>query len=491
MTGSLFSPRAAVALLAIAVACRAPDQRSAEESVIEAPPEFLGANDSTAPLGAWWTEFGDAQLDKLVARVLEENHDLAAAAARVDQAAAQARIAGAALYPSAGLSGNAGRLRQNFVGFPIPGTPPGSVLSTTATNLSLSLDLSWELDLWGKIDAAAKAAGADYRASAADLRGVRLSLAGQATKAWFAVAAARLQLGVAERRVASFSQTSNLLRERYAQGRVDPLDLRLSESQLAAAMAAREAQLEALERITRQLEILLGDYPAGLLEGPAELPALPGEVPVGLPSELLQRRPDLAAAIERLRAADLRLFEAKKQLWPSISLTTGGGRRSSEFGDLTKGAFNIWSLAGNLTQPIFQGGRLRAGVDLSQARVRESLESYSSATLQAFSEVEIALAVASHLDQRVANLAESSRHALAGESLAESRYLAGRNDILAVLTARRQSFDAETAWINARRERLEARVDLYLALGGGFEDERGSEPDSAMEPESSTKEVNR
>ena len=458
--------------LLLLAACRAPEARSYEEPAVPAPERFLAADEEASqepPLAAWWREFEDEALTGVVERVLDENFDLAAAAARVGQAGAEARIAGAALLPTVAATGSGQRQRQNFVGLPIPGS--SGVLSTTATTYGLSLDVSWELDLWGKLDAAARAAEANVRASGADLRGVRLSLAGQTTKAWFAYAATRLQLDVAERRIASFSQTSRILSQRYADGRVDPLDYRLSESQLASARAVRDAQLEALERVTRQLEVLLGDYPAGLLEGPADLPALPGDVPLGLPSELLLRRPDLAAAVERMRAADLRLYEARKQLWPSLSLTTSGGRRSEELDDLTKGAFNVWSLAGNIAQPVFQGGRLRAGIDLAEARVQESVASYGQATLQAFSEVETALAAAEHLDNRVEDLAESTRHAVAGEELAESRYLSGRYDILAVLTARRQSFDAENALIDARRERLEARVDLYLSLGGGFDDE--------------------
>jgi multidrug efflux system outer membrane protein len=456
----------------LAAACSAPAQRDYEEPLIETPAAFVADSEARvegdAP-EAWWTEFGDERLDRLVEGVLANNHDLAAAAARVDQAAAEARMAGAAQMPAVGVGAGFNRTRQNFIGLPIPGG--GSVLSTTSQGYGLSLDLSWELDLWGKLDAAARAAGAEFSASEAELRGVGLSLAAQATKTWLAFAAARLQLEVAEQRVASFSQTSRILRQRYADGRVDPLDYRLSESQLASAKASRDASLEVLERVTRQLETLLGEYPAGLLDGPSELPELPDRVPVGLPSELLQRRPDLLAAIERLRAADLRLYQARKELWPSLSLTASGGRRSAELEDLASSSFDVWSLAGNLTQPIFQGGRLRAGVDLADARVRESLERYSQLALTAFSEVEVALAVADHLDARVADLAEAARHAAAGEDLAESRYRAGRHDILAVLTARRQAFDTETAWIAARRERLEARVDLYLALGGGFETE--------------------
>ena len=456
-------------LFVIISACRAPEGRDYAEPAVSANDRFLaGSNQAAAeqPLAAWWREFDNPELNATIDRVLDSSNDLAAAAARVEQAAAEARIAGAAGLPTVNATSGGTRQRQNFVGLPIPGT--SGVLSSTATTLGLSLDVSWEPDLWGKIDAARRGATALVHASVADERGVRLSLVGQTVKSWLAHAATRLQLDVAERRVSNYSQTSRLLAARYADGRLDPLEFRLSESQLAAARAARDAQREILERMKRQLEVLQGDYPAGIFEGPSELPELPGEVPLGLPSELLQRRPDLAAAIERMRSADLRLYEARKALWPSLSLTGSGGRRSEELSDLAKNSFAVWSLAGNVFQPLFQGGLLRAGVDLAAARVSDSLANYRQMTLVAFSEVETALAAAEHLNARIVDLAESARHALAGESLAEARYRSGRYDILSVLAARRQSFDAENSLIEARRVRLEARVDLYLALGGGF-----------------------
>jgi outer membrane protein, multidrug efflux system len=461
-------------LVASLCACQAGEQRDYTEPPVEVPDEWLAENEDSlaaAPLGEWWREFGDARLDTFIDEVIAANHDLAAAAARVDAAQAQARIAGAALYPSAGLNGSGTRQRQNFVGFPIPGAG-SQVLSSQSNSFGVSLDLSWELDLWGKLDAREKAAVADYEASRAELRGAHLSLAAQAAKTWFAFAEARLQHELAENRVQSFEQTTRIMRDRYKDGRTAPLDLRLAESQLSSAKAVRELQAENLERISRQLEILTADYPAGELAPPEGLPDVVDPVPVGLPSELLTRRPDLVASMERLRAADLRLFEARKELWPSLSLTAGGGRRSSEVGDLLDSDFNVWSIGANLFQPLFQGGRLAAGIDLESARVKESLAGFAQAILQAFSEVEIALAVESSIDRRRTQLADAARHATAAESLAQARYLEGRHDILAVLTARRQSFDATSSLISTRRARLEARVDLHLALGGGFEDER-------------------
>ncbi len=468
--------RSGLCMWLLVAACRAPESRVHEENRVAIPDAFAAETGRDAldiPVGPWWAEFGDPQLTALVERALVNNRDLQAAAARVAQAAALARMAGGELMPQAGVSLGAGRQRQNFVGFPIPGSG-GSVLSTTSTSFGLSLDLSWELVLGGMLAARGRAADADWRASAAQVRGAQLSLAAQIAKAWFALAAIDLQLDLSRRRVKNATGSTRILRDRYAAGRIPALDLRASESELARESAALAASLETRERVTRQLEVLVGGYPVGLLEGSAQLPEIFGAVPAGLPSDLLERRPDLLAAAEHLRSLDLSLFESRKTLLPALSLTTSGGRRSAEASDLTSGAFDIWSLAANLTQPIFQGGRLRAGVDLADARVREGLANFEQTVLRAFLEVETALSVTEHQDERVASLERASHHAQASERLAWARYLAGRLEILSVLSARRAALAAETAWINARRERLDTRIDLFLALGGGFEDERKS-----------------
>jgi NodT family efflux transporter outer membrane factor (OMF) lipoprotein len=453
-----------------ALACQVPEQRNYEEVPLEVPATFAADRDAAgaAPaLDRWWRTFESAELAQVVDEILAHNHDVVAAAYRLRAAEAEARSAGAALWPAVGAAGDGGRQRQNFIGLPIPGGSAG-VLSSTTSSYGVSLNVSWELDLWGKLDAREQAASADFAAGLANFHGLRLSLAGQAVKTWLALAEAGLQRDLAARRVASLERSAQVVRLRFAEGRAPALDLRLAEAELAAAEAQRSAQLLVLERVTRELEFLCGGYPAGALPAPAALPDLPAAVPTGLPSELLRRRPDLVAAEEKLRSSDLRLFAARKELWPSLSLTAGAGRRSAELGDLPDDDFSIWNLAGNLTLPIFQGGRLQAGIEAAQAEVQAVLAEYAQAILRAFLEVEIALAIEASLDDRERQLALAAERAGDARELAEERYRAGRSDILTVLTAERQAFSSESAWVGARRERLEQRVDLYLALGGGF-----------------------
>ena len=218
---------------------------------------------------------------------------------------------------------------------------------------------------------------------------------------------------------------------------------------------------------------MAGRYPARRLEVPQDLPHVPGPVPAGLPSDLVRRRPDLAAAERRLAAADARLASAKAERYPRLSLTGSGGRSSDELNNLLDGDFTVWSLAGNLLQPLFQGGRIDANIDLSSARVKEVLEQYVSAVLKAFLEVETRLAAERFLEERTAHLEAASRHADAAAALAESRYRAGLENYITLLDSQRTALLTRSRFLEVRRLRLENRVDLYLALGGGFEQGEG------------------
>lgn len=416
----------------------------------------------------WWADFGDPSLDAIVRLALEENRDLHAAAARLEQAAADSRIAGADLQPQVQASFTSSRRKQNFIGFPIPGSED-RVLSTVAVNMGVSFETTWEVDLWGRLRAGARASLADLQATSADYRGAQLSLSGQVVKAWLAAVEARQQVALAEQTVGSFRSSSAQVRTRFEQGIRPSLDYRLSLSSLAGAEALLQQRLQQLDATRRQLDVLLGRYSTGETEVPAELPAVPPPIPAGLPSDLVARRPDLVSAERRLVSATERLTVAQRDLYPRISLTASGGTASDALLSLADPALSVWSLAGNALQPLFQGGRLRAGVDRAEGRIDEGLATYASVVLQAFSEVELALAADEFLAERSAYLVTAATQSRAAERLATDRYRAGLEDFVTVLESQRQALDAEGALIAARRLQLDNRVDLYLALGGGFD----------------------
>jgi NodT family efflux transporter outer membrane factor (OMF) lipoprotein len=455
----------------VLVGCVSAPERRQPESLVQPPEHWTAATtDHSPPEKEWWTEFNDPRLGELISVALEQNHDLRAAAMRVDRAAAEARIAGADLKPQVGAGFNATRQHQNPAAFGIP--IPGAEGGFTSSRLGLSLDVSWEIDLWGRLRAGARAAVAELQATEVDLAGARLSLAGQTAKAWFAVLEAQQQFDLARDSVESFRDVAGEVRSRYKRGLRPAVELRLALSNLAASESLLELRSDQLDRTTRQLEILLGRYPAAaLLEKQAApaIPALPDPVPAGLPAELVSRRPDLVAAERRLAATDQRLVQARRSLYPQLSLTASGGRLSTDFDDLLDGDFSVWSIAGNLLQPIFQGGRLRAGVSRADALNREAIELYTSAVLHAYGEVESALSAEQSLVLREQKLAETSHQLAAALRLSEQRYRMGVGDYLTVLTSQTNLLTAESQLITVRRGLLDNRVDLHLALGGGFE----------------------
>ena len=416
----------------------------------------------------WWQDFDDAGLSAAVENALAHNYDLKAAAARLEQAAADARVAEGDLKPTLQASYTGSRRKQNFVGFPIPGAED-RVLSTVSTNQGVSLDVSWEIDLWGRLRNSASAALADLQASAADLRAAQLSIAGQTVKAWFAIAEAQQQIDLSRETVESFQESAEQVQERFEAGIRPALDLRLALLNLSNARALLQQRLQQFDAATRQLEVILGQYADGEMETPAALPPLAPIVPAGLPADLIARRPDLAAAEREVAAAQARISVARADLLPRISLTAATGTSTDALRSLIDGSFGVWSLVGNVVQPLWQGGRLRAEVKGAEARGAEVLAQYATLALGAYAEVETALAAEEYLRERVGHLMESVQQARAAERLADERYRAGLEDYITVLDSQRSAVNAEGELIGIRRLRLENRVDLYLSLGGGFE----------------------
>lgn len=451
-----------------------PDAKS--HASVKAPAHWIAGPSWTpthAPDHDWIESFASPDLAAFVDRVLADNKDLKAARSRLEVAESNARIIGADLYPQLQGGFSAQRDLQNFIGLPLPGAAPDSVLSSRSNRFGLSLNMSWEIDLWGRIRAAKRAAIAEFEASDFDRATAELSLAGQAAKTWFTLAEAHDQVALARSAIATFTETETAIRERFERGLVEngqstASQLLLASGDVAVARERLAARQELEGRASRLLEILAGTYPAGKAGASALLPELPEKVPTGLPATLLDRRPDLAASERRIAAADQRLLEAKRALLPAISLTGSFGSASDDIGDLLSGDFSIWSVAGNVVQPIFQGGRLRANIDRRGSELELAATEFEKTALTAFGEVENALAAETFLTRRVDALAESSRLALEAYRRSLEEFELGTGDVLTVLAAQQRLFTSRAQWLAVRRERLENRVDLYLALGGSF-----------------------
>lgn len=415
----------------------------------------------------WWSVFGDDSLKQILSEAFQHNYDLQIAAANLNGAAARAKIAGAPLWPQINAGASALRRKQNFIGLPIP-TPGGGVLTDTSNTFGVSLDVSWEVDLWGRIRSDRLAALATMQAGSADYQAARLSLSGQISKLWFSAIEAGRQVELALATVENFQLTHQQVERRYQSGLVSSLDMRLSMTSLANARANLSLQRARFDSTVRQLEILLGRYPAAALTVSRQLPDLQAEIPGGLPSDLLSRRPDLIAAERRLLAADASLAGAKRALLPQIRLTGSLGTSSDEVNSILNGDFSIWSVAGSILQPLFQGGRLRANIKLAGSQVDANRALYLKTILTAFAEVETALANQRFLAEREAALQVAVEQAVAARELAEAQYSRGISNFLNMLEAQRSAFQNESQLISVRRERLASRVDLHIALGGGF-----------------------
>jgi NodT family efflux transporter outer membrane factor (OMF) lipoprotein len=459
-----FSPLILVVLLA-SCATKPPERQPLE--TVTVPDEWSTESMDGLPADRWWEAFGSSNLNAVVQEALTNNYDIRIAAARLDAAIAQSGIEGAAQYPWLGFNFDAARAKQNFIGLPIPGSG-GSVLSTHTTTYGANLTAAWELDVWGRVRSGVSAALAQVQATEADLAGARQSIAAQTAKAWLAVIEARQQVSIADARAESFETTARQNLRRYERGLASALDVRLAMTTAANAKSSAAQRQDQLQRVLRQYEILLGRYPDGESDLPAELPGLPPEIPAGLPSELLERRPDLVAAERRLASTDKRLIQAKRSLLPRISLTASGGTRTADLEDIVSDSFSVWTLAANVAQPLFEGGRLRANIALERANVEAAAAQYANAALVAFGEVEERLTAASLLAEQEARLVESLDQSRASLRLAEERYASGLEIILTVLTSQSAVFDAESSLATVRRQILDNRIDLHLALGGGF-----------------------
>jgi multidrug efflux system outer membrane protein len=438
-----------------------------------------GELDTEASEQDWWTYFEDADLDRAIAEALEGNRDLTTAGARIETARLDAVIAGADLVPDANVAFSRSQQRQNFIGFPIPGSE-SNVLSTTSTNYGLRLNASWEPDLWGRIRSGELAAVTNVRIRYADLAALRLSLTGQVAKAWFGAVEAQRQLQLAEVTLASYRVSAERVRARFQGGLRPSLDLRLALTEVATAEATVEQRLEQRDRARRQLETLMGRYPSGNYELASDLPQLPTSVPGGLPSELVHRRPDLVGAELQVLVADTRIAQAQADLRPRFSLTSGTGTASGDLLGLVDNDLFVWNFVGNLVQQLFNNGRLKATVERNQSMVDELIANYESRTLQAYREVESALASEQVLKRRESAIEAAVRQAVAAQELAEGRYRLGLADIITVLSAQRAAYTSESQLFAVRRARLENRVDLHLALGGGFDGGDVPSPASIM-----------
>jgi len=329
------------------------------------------------------------------------------------------------------------------------------------------VNASWEYDLWGRIRDGVQSADLEAAASKADYAGVRLAIAAQVTQNWFNLIEARLLSELSAREVETQARALRLTTRRFEGGVTGSSDVRLARSALANAQAVQASRQQTQSRLARSLEVLLREYPDESLAASADLPRLPELTGAGGPAYVLRHRPDILAAERRMQAAGLQVDIARKALLPSLSFDGGLNLAGSALNNIFDLDRLVADIAGGLTAPIFQGGRLKANVNQQEAILRQQLESYAGLALDAYLEVENALDADKRLSEREAALRVSLEEALKAEERLELRYTEGLTTILQLLDSQSRRLNAESQLISARKERLANRVRLHVALGGG------------------------
>jgi NodT family efflux transporter outer membrane factor (OMF) lipoprotein len=451
-------------VISILAGCAVPPPPTAEEALEQALPETTEVRETyasqqdgeIAPLSANFIHaFGDPQLDEIVDEALKNNLNLQAGASRVQAAAGFVTQAGAQMKPVVAAAGEA--VETGYSGIP------------QQSSNQIGLSATWELDIWGKVRAQTDAAEADFEAATADYEFARLSLRAQVAKSWFTAVETYKQVDYAREVVELYRNTLDIVNTKNEFGEIGMKEVHLARADLASSQERLRQATGAHEVAQRGLEILLGRYPSAELEVAEDFVAVPPAIPVGLPSELIERRPDLVAAERRVAAAFNLTTSAKAARLPTIGLTAGGGAVNNQMTSLLGAGSSFWNVGANFLGPIYTGGALQAQVEIQTAQQEAVLADFGQKALVAFGEVETALSNEGLLREReelLEAIVTDNERAL---ELAELQFNEGAIELLDVLQMRARVVNAKVAEISIRNARLAERINLHLALGGDFE----------------------
>lgn len=406
----------------------------------------------------WLAGFNDPALTALIDEAVTNNYGLAQERARVLQAEQTVVITRANRFPDLDVSLNGSRRAFD--------DQTGATVITESYDVSA--DARWEVDIWGRLSKEQQSAQLAFAAQQARLEQAERDVAATTAALFFDVMQAQQLLEVAQRRLDNSIESEDIVSSGYRQGLNDALDLYLARNTRERQEANYAQQEQLLAEAVASLQLALARYPDGRMEISRRLPVIEDPVPVGLPSELLMRRSDLQESWLNLLAADADLAAAHKARFPSLALVGSAGLTSIDFGDLFDGDTSTWSIAGGLSQPLFNAGRLRALEDQAFARVQQAEQQYLQLVYQAFADVENAISRSDSLAERYESFLKAERNSAAALQLALEQYQRGLVSYTTVLESQRQAFDAETTVVQLRNQLLQNRLDLYRALGGDF-----------------------
>ena len=411
----------------------------------------------------WWDLLQDPRLQELIRIALEENKDLGIAVARIEEFRAVLGVTRADQFPTVDLNATGGRTSNS------ENTFPGNLVDGTQDYYRLSADVFFEVDLFGRLRRSTEAARAQLLATEEARRSITISLVANVASTYMLLRDLDAQLEIARRTEKLRGESLDIIQSRFDKGIVSRLDVNQAQIELAIASAAVAAAERLVAQTEHSLSILLGRNPGHIVRGVAlKGQVMPPAIPTGLPSELLQRRPDVLASEAQLAAQTARIGVAEAARWPSLSLTGALGFESSELSDLTASGSDFWNVGANILAPIFNAGRNRSRVEAERARTEQALLAYQQTVQRAFREVEDALvAVRTYRDEHAARQRQVEA-ALNAAKLSRARYNGGVTSYLEVLITEQSQFSAELVETQTLRLYFNSIIELYKALGGGW-----------------------
>lgn len=438
-----------------------------KQPALDTPADFRFApNQSTNSFGdvPWWEAFRDPALVDLIRTAITNNHDLRQAVARVEQARNLAVSARSPLFPQIGYGGDVGRGRNAAF------NSPAGLNGATETTAQVNLNVLWEIDLWGRIRRLSEAARAEYLATDAARRGVTISLVSQIATAYFELLQFDAELAIQRTATNAFTASFRLFEDRLNNGAASKLET----DRAAAALANAASIIPRLEldiaTTENRIKVLLGQNPGSIARNAlTNRTLITPDIPAGLPSELLRRRPDVLGSEQLLVAANAHIGASLANFFPRIGLTTFIGKVSPELSAFTAGSANMWNVGASLAGPLFQGGQLRAQYRGSKAKFDEASAAYEQNVLTALQEVSDALIARQKLGEAHFYNEQAAAALSSSVDLATQRYVGGRSSYYEVLQAQQELYPTQRAQIQAQVGELLAIVQLYKALGGGWQ----------------------
>ena len=431
----------------------------------EAPGWKLAIPSDNAPKGPWWEAFADPDLDRLASEVNVSNQSVQAAAARVREAQAATAAARTGLFPAIDL--NAAALRSSRAG---SSTAQGGPTTAGISNsYNIALNLSWEIDLWGRIRRGVEASEASGQASAADLAAAQLSMQALLAQDYLTLRVVDAEIELLHDTVGGYERSLTLTRNQYAAGIVGRGDVAQAEAQLAATQAQEQDATIQRAQLEHAIAVLVGKPPSELAIAPKPLVAVFPQTPVAVPSELLERRPDIAAAERRTASANAGIGVAQAAFYPALSLGAIGGVQSSAIGNLLSLPARYWSIGPSIAQAIFDAGLRQAQKEQAIATYDETVANYRNTVLTGFQEVEDNLAALSILEREAVLQDAAVKAARESVTIATNQYKAGTATYLTVVVLQAAALNNERTALAILARRLSASVGLIKALGGGWD----------------------